>query len=310
MRGDGSGYAFRNPGWLVTELVLLAGLLLLIGGGEALVHGARALAARAGLPPAVVGSTVVAIGTSVPELFVSVQAAWQGAPALAVGNVVGSNIYNLLLILGVAALLLPLRATELTRRIDARWLLGSAVAVPLVFLTGLTRLNGVLLVALLVGYLVVQVRQVSSDEPAEDAGSPLWIAPGLVAVLLGANLFVNGASALAVGWGVPPRVIGLTVVAIGTSLPELVASVGAALRGQPEMALGNVLGSNIFNVFGILGITALVSPGVVTLTLVDIAVLSVASTVVFASIQWRHGVSRALGAVLLGGAGVYTFSLA
>lgn len=292
----------------MTMLTLTAGLLLLLVGGEAVVQGAKALAVRTGLPPAVIGSTVVAIGTSLPELFVSVQAAWDGVPGIAVGNVVGSNIYNALLILGVAALILPLRASETVRRVDSAWMLFSAAAVLLSFVGGLSALDGVWLLAALVAYLAYQTRQ-SGDASVDEGGSSWWLLPGLVGILLGANLFVSGAEALALGWGVSERVVGLTVVSIGTSLPELVASVSAARRGESELALGNVLGSNVFNVFGILSVTALLAPGPVALAPIDLAVLAASAVAVFLSMRLLGGVPRAVGAVLLLGAVAYTVAL-
>ena len=289
--------------------MLIAGLVLLLVGGEAVVRGAMALAARTRLPPAVVGSTVLAIGTSLPELFVSVQAARRGVPGIAVGNVVGSNVYNLLLILGVAALILPIKSTETTRRVDSGWMLVSAVGGLAALAGGLSTLDGVVLLGALVAYLVVQARQAGlapQEESSGELGGEWWLLPGLAGILIGANMFVGGAEALALEWGVPPRIVGLTVVSIGTSLPELTASVSAALRGESQLALGNVLGSNVFNVLGILGVTALLAPGPVTLATTDLAVFGGSAVLVFLSLHLLGGVPRAVGGILLAGAVVYT----
>lgn len=257
--------------WLLGGL----GLLLLFAGGEGLVRGASALALRLGLSPLAVGLTVVAFGTSTPELVVSLDAAMAGVPDIAVGNVVGSNIANLTLILGTAMLFGPSRVVARTVRIDAPLVVFiSLVLLGLLADGDVGRIEGFVLVGSLIvftGLTLVQGRKEPStvhDTFQEAVGSPAGsiagsialVAAGLGGLVLGGHLFLDAAVQLARVAGLSEAVIGLTIVAVGTSLPELVTSVVAALRGQGDIAVGNVLGSNLFNVLGILGVTAVVLP--------------------------------------------------
>ncbi|MHA6345128.1 calcium/sodium antiporter [Roseivivax sp. CAU 1761] len=249
-------------------LYVALGLAALLGGGEFLVSGSVALAQRFRVPPMVIGLTLVGFGTSAPELFTSLQAARTGAPGIALGNVVGSNIANILLILGVAAVLRPIPVNRARLWRDGLWLGGSAVLLAVLLLSPeIGRLSGLVLFAGLVAFLAVTLRgdptavaPETEVAPASAAASALRFAGGLALTLLGAVLLVDGATGIARGLGVSEAVIGLTLVAVGTSLPELVTSVMAARKGHGDVALGNVIGSNIFNILGILGITALVSP--------------------------------------------------
>jgi cation:H+ antiporter len=256
------------------------GLLLLFAGGEGLVRGASALALRLGLSPLAVGLTVVAFGTSTPELVVSLDAAMAGEPDIALGNVVGSNIANLTLILGTAMLLRPSRVIARTVRIDAPLVVFiSWVLVGLLADGEVGRIEGLILVGSLIaftGLTLMQGRKEPSavqDEFQEAVGgaagsiavtsvlvAAVLVVAGLAGLVLGGHLFLNAAVQLARTAGLSEAVIGLTIVAVGTSLPELVTSVVAALRGQGDIAVGNVLGSNVFNVLGILGVTAVVLP--------------------------------------------------
>lgn len=242
-----------------------------------LVRGASSLAARVGISPLVVGLTVVSAATSAPELAVSVGASLQGQPDLAVGNVVGSNIVNILLILGASALVLPLAARQQLVRLDIPVMV--AMSLLLLVLAGGGRIGpgaGALLVALVASYVTLTVvvsrraagRTGSAASPAspESSGpgllvSLLLVAAGVGLLVIGADLLVTGATGIATAFGVSGLVVGLTVVAIGTSLPELATSIIAALRGQRDLALGNVVGSNIFNIGFVLGIPALIAPG-------------------------------------------------
>lgn len=254
------------------------GLVALIVGGDLFIRGAAALAKRLGVSNLVIGLTVVGFGTSIPELVTSIQAAMFGEPELAVGNVIGSNIANILLILGVAILIAPihLKIGELKRDCVA---LGVATAAGLLvlYMAELDRFVASIFVAGVIAYTVTAYRsERNTHKPSADlhageadlaghASSRLWVtvtmaAGGLAAILAGATVLVDGSVTLAQMMGVSSAVIGLTVVAVGTSLPELVTSVIAALRKQPELAFGNVIGSNIFNVLAILGLTALVHP--------------------------------------------------
>ena len=259
---------------LLAVLSLLAGLVLLVLGGELLVRGASGLGRAMGMSPLVVGLTVVAAATSAPEFAVSLDATLSGAPGLAVGNVVGSNITNVLLVLGLAALLLPVAVRKQLVRSDVPVMVALSVLVLLLALDGsVGRLEGAVLVLLLVGYVawtLVLGRRAGAGQPAtaEDAVRPprplrdaVMVAVGVALLVLGARLLVGAATGIAEAFGVSDLVIGLTVVAVGTSLPELATSVIAAVRGQREMAIGNVVGSNIFNLTVVLGLTAAVAPG-------------------------------------------------
>jgi cation:H+ antiporter len=270
-----------------------------VAGGALVVRGASGLALRLGLSSFVVGAVVVGFGTSLPELATSLDAAWSGAPGIAVGNVVGSNVANILLILGLAAALSPIAAGWADVKIDASaMILAALAAVALVALGSLGRGGGLILVALLVAYLVVTIRFGAPAEVATGAvearSSLLSLVGlfllGLVITIAGARLLVVGAVDLARIAGVSETVIGLTVVSVGTSLPELVTSVIAARRGQSGMALGNVLGSNVFNVLGILGLTALVVPLDVPsqIAAFDIWVMLVV-TLALAALIWLRG---------------------
>jgi cation:H+ antiporter len=259
---------------LATVLMLLAGIAALAGGGDVLVRGASGLARSLGIPPLVVGLTVVSFATSAPELAVTLQAAADGNPGIAVGNVVGSNIANILLILGICAVVLPLTVRVQMIRTDIPVMIVFAVGALLLALDGsIGRLDGALLVFALVVYVAVTVmvaRRRQDDEvaPARISAAPAspWLAIGLVAVgvallVVGARLLVTGATDIASAFGVSDLVIGLTVVSVGTSLPELAASLVAALRGERDLAVGNVVGSCLFNVGAVLGLTGLVVSG-------------------------------------------------
>ena len=259
--------------------LFLVGLTLLVVGAEALVRGASRLALSMGVSPLVVGLTVVAFGTSAPELAVSVGATLDGRPDLAIGNVIGSNIANILLILGISALIAPLVVHEQIIRQEIPIMLGASVLMVVMALDGrITRYEAAVLFALVVGYTYYLIRQsrraTASEASAADADLPVdsqwdrhWsvqiglILGGLALLVLGSNWLVSSAVVFAQMFGVSELVIGLTVVAVGTSLPEVATSVVAALRGERDIAVGNVIGSNVFNIFSVLGITGLVSAG-------------------------------------------------
>jgi len=299
---------------------LILGFVLLVVGGESLVRGAVATATRLGLSPLFIGIVLVGFGTSTPELVTSVQAALAGSPGIAVGNIVGSNIANILLILGVGALLLPMACHPGLLSRDGTVLVLSAAALGAVVLVGaLDRWTGLAFVAALLAYVAfTYVRE--SDSPDEAAQMheaeaalqlteqpmPLWLAllialAGIALTIVGARLLVSGAIELATAMGVSETLIGLTVVAVGTSLPELVTAVIAALKKEADVAFGNIVGSNIYNTLGILGITATVQPLDVPREIADFDIwVMLAATVLllfFAISGWR--VSRREGAVLL-----------
>ncbi len=265
----------------MTVLVFLAlGLVLLVAGAELLVRGASRLALRFGVSPLVIGLTVVAFGTSAPELAVSVQSGLAGQSDLAVGNIVGSNIFNVLVVLGLSALITPLVVQQQIVRIDVPLVIGASVLFWILALDGRIGLfDGLLLTTGIVAYTVFAVRQsrqeslAIQEEYAQEFGSPAkpWlerlpvqialILVGLALLVLGATWMVDSAVAIARALGVSEVVIGLTIVAAGTSLPELATSLVAALRGERDIAVGNVIGSSLFNLLAIAGIAALVTPG-------------------------------------------------
>jgi len=254
------------------------GLILLFLGGEALVRGAVNLAARLGVSPLLIGLTIVAFGTSSPELVVSLQAGLKGQPDLAVGNVVGSNIANILLILGVSALIHPLRCRPIVVFRDGTLMVAASIILVVTgYWSPINRIEGILMLAGLIGVILYSYwseRQrnlppetVAIPETADLAARPmrLWAGVGLVvgglaALVIGSSALVKGAVGLARAVGVSEAVIGLTLVAVGTSLPELATSAIAAFRRQADVAVGNVIGSNLFNILGILGLTAAVTP--------------------------------------------------
>ena len=255
---------------LSVPFFFVLGLALLIKGGDFLVDGSKALALRLGLTPMVVGLTVVGFGTSAPELLVSVQAALHGSPAIALGNVMGSNVANVLLILAVGGVLakgLALPFASMQR--DLLFMMGSAALAWFLLSNGTVgRMDGLLLLAGLALFLFLSLRGDHGPALSEDAKAALpkaivsiaLVVGGLVALVFGARFLVDAATTIARGVGISEAVIGLTVVAVGTSLPELSATIAAARKGEMAIAVGNVVGSNIFNILGILGATALIAP--------------------------------------------------
>lgn len=262
----------------MTYLSLAAGFVLLFFGGEMVVRGAVALARRFEVSPLVIGLTIVGFGTSLPELLVCLNAALSGAPGIAVGNVIGSNLANMMLILGVAALIYPIAVNpNAVRRDGLVMALVTAIFIAVALGGSAERHEGALMLAALALYIGLSLwhdarvnggaAQLHREEAESVTGLPklLWqmvvlIVGGFAAVGFGADLLVDGATALARAAGVPDEVIGLTLVAVGTSLPELATSIVAAYRGHADVSIGNVIGSNIFNLFGILGVTALAVP--------------------------------------------------
>jgi cation:H+ antiporter len=255
------------------NLVYLAiGLLILTAGAEALVRGASRIAARLGIPSLIIGLTVVAFGTSAPELAVSMRSALSGQGDIALGNVVGSNIFNVLFILGLAALIVPLSIASQLIRIDVPLMIGSSVLVLLLALDGsISRGDGAILFAGLLAYIGFQIRQGWRERHTEAApqsrtDARWWVdivlvLVGLALLVIGARLLVSSAVAIAQELGVSELLIGLTVVAAGTSLPEVATSVVASLRGERDIAVGNVVGSNVFNLLGVVGLSASVVNG-------------------------------------------------
>ncbi|MGP1357912.1 calcium/sodium antiporter [Roseicyclus sp.] len=291
----------------MNAVMMVAGLVLLLGGGETLVRGAVAFATRMRLPMAVVGAVVLGFGTSMPELLTSVSAAFAGAPGIAIGNVMGSNVANILLILGVAAVIAPMRADAAPNE-DRIWLAIATVLGIGVIVQGAAvgRIDATLLLIALAIYVwrALNRDDVSEAvEPIEGMGTgrmTLLLLGGLLALIGGAWLLVEGAVGIATALGVSETVIGLTIVAVGTSLPELATSFAAARKGESELALGNVLGSNVFNILAILGLTAAIVPIPVPadLSVVDLAVVAAAAAALL-FVLFLGRIGRGVGSLFL-----------
>jgi cation:H+ antiporter len=304
---------------------LVAGFVLLFFGGEALVRGAVGTARSFNVSPLVIGLTIVAMATSAPELVVSLQAAWEGKPAIAIGNVIGSNIANILLILGAGAVIAVLPCQKaLVYRDGMMMLFGSVVLIALAYTGIIERWQGLVLLALLVGFIVYtfrtearnhdagsEVHESEADEipspPGGTLGAVGLVLLGVGVLVAGAQMLVYGATSLARDFGVSEAVIGLSVVAIGTSLPELASVTVAAWRGHADVALGNVIGSNIFNVFAILGATATVVPVPIEASFlhVDIWVMLAASALLLPLMLSGAKLSRVEGFMFLGAYAAY-----
>jgi len=315
------------PGVIVHGVQLGLGLLLLYFGAEWLVKGAAGLARSFGVPALIVGLTVVGYGTSAPEMTVSMIAAFRGSSAIALGNVVGSNIANIGLILGVTALIAPPSTDGKLIRREIPLMLLTCVLLPITLWDGvITRLEGIALLGIAVaftGWLVSDARRSRApgastasehagviEQAAEEAGAPpgerrgllaLYALAGLVLLVLGGEMFVRGAVGIAHHFGIEDRIVGLTVVAIGTSLPELATSIVAAKRGHSDLAVGNVVGSNLYNVLLVLGATSAVRPveGQLATMHFDLAVLTAMTLFAAMAMRTRRTLARWEGAVLL-----------
>ena len=317
----------------MTESILLVagGLVLLALGGELLVRGAVGMAARLGISPLLAGLTIVGFGTSTPELATSVQAATAGSPGIAIGNVVGSNIANILFILGLSAMILPLSVNPASFQRDSIALGGSALlATGAVLLGVIGPLPGIVLLAALTGYVwwayksestshdaeAVRHEHEAEDRPVPPDTGPVVLAglivAGLAAAIFGAGWLVDGAIVLASAAGVSQSVIGLTVVAVGTSLPELIACIIAVIRKHEDVALGNVVGSNIYNLCGILGLTALIHPIEVPAEIAAFDIWVMLGVTALLIVQLRSGwrLTRIEGALLVALYAGYTAFLA
>lgn len=306
--------------------MLAAGLVLLIAGAEGLVRGGRSIGLRLGLTPLFIGLTIVACGTSAPELLVSISAALQGKGDISIGNVVGSNIFNIAVILGLTALLMPIRIHLPVIRIDIPiMIVFSLISVTIIASGPVTVFHGLPLVGLLAGYIamtyyVARREQRQSEETgiADIHPQPgksllvdlLCIGGGIGLMVAGSNLLVESAIKLATRFGVSEAVIGLTVVAAGTSLPELATSIVAAYRKFPEVAVGNVVGSNIFNLLGILGVSSLITPlSAPGITVIDLAAMIVFSLLLL-PLAWTGKIlDRVEGLGLLAGYACYLWWL-
>lgn len=300
---------------LIQILVLAVGFTMLVKGADWFVDGAAGIAAKFGIPPLVIGLTIVAMGTSAPEAAVSITSAIKGNAGITVGNVVGSNIMNILVILGIASLIAPIAVQKSTVKVEIPFML---------FVTGLLLLLGysgnkigffegvVLWVAFLayLGYLLWSAKK-NPAEAEEERLRPVWkllllVAVGMGLILWGSDLAVDAASAIAKMLGMSDRLVGLTIVALGTSLPELVTSVAASRKGEADIAIGNIVGSNIFNILFVAGTTALITPvafepGFV----IDTLIAAAAGVLLWVCVFRKRKLSRLGGGVMLAAYAVY-----
>lgn len=303
---------------LLNALWILVGVVLVLWGADRLTEGAVAVAERLRVPQIVIGLTIVALGTSMPELCVSVVSALKGAPDLAVGNVVGSNIFNALLIVGVAALVAPMTILRSTVFKDVPCALVASVVLLMMCQNDwvITRLDGAILFVFFLVFMRLTIKGATSAQPAplaaeeneDSAGKQpmkgwlagLWMVVGLAALIGGSNLFVGGATEVARALNVSDAVIGLTIVAGGTSLPELATSVVAAKKGNSGIAIGNVLGSNVLNILFILGLTGMISPmHIEGITNVDLYMMLVSTIMIWFFSFTKYTIERWEGAVLV-----------
>ena len=309
---------------LLEFILFLVGFGLLVLGAELLVRGSSSLASALGISPLIIGLTIVAYGTSAPELAVSIKAGLAGQPDLALGNVVGSNIFNVLFVLGLSAAICPLVVSQQLVVLDVPILIGlSLLLLGMVVFDGtVSRVDGLILVAGMIGYTLLQVRIAKREKPdiqaeyAQHYGAKNTTKPGparlalfvgycivgLGLLVLGTHWFVNGAVAIAAALGVSELVIGLTIVAAGTSMPEVFTSVVAAIKGERDIAVGNAVGSSIFNIIAILGIASVVTPGGLTaaphLVAVDLPIMIGVAVACLPIFFTGHSIDRWEGVVL------------
>ena len=303
---------------LLNILLIVVGVVLVIWGADRMTDGAVCIAQRLNIPQIVIGLTIVAMGTSMPEFFVSLMSALKGTPDLAVGNVVGSNIFNTLLIVGVSAMVTPIVIAKSTVKKDMPWSMLAAVMLTIMCLDSkIQRIDALILFVAFISFILYTLRQarknkVETQEEEKKNYTPL-VAVGLVLLGLaclvgGSNLFVDSATKVAQQLGVSEAVIGLTIVAGGTSLPELATSVVAAKKGQSAIAIGNVIGSNVFNVLMIIGITGLVKPMNITgITVIDLCTMTIGMVMLwlfsftyFKVERWEGTVLTLLFAIYMG----------
>lgn len=296
---------------LLSIAYILIGIIAVLWGADKFTDGAAAIARKMNIPEIVIGLTIVAMGTSAPELFTSVVSALKGSTGLALGNIVGSNIFNSLLIVGAAAAVAPIPISQVTIVKDIPFALVSSLLLTAVCLDGnLTRLDSLLLLigfALFLAYTLQMARNGTTEDSKSETSQALWknilfIIIGLACLIVGSNLFVNGASTVAEQLGISDAIIGLTIVAGGTSLPELATSIISARKGQSGIAIGNVVGSNVFNILAILGITGFISPmrNLGGITTIDFTMLILSIILVWAMSFTKHKIERWEGFTLIG----------
>lgn len=294
----------------ISIALLIVGFVMLTKGADWFVDGSSALAFRLGIPQLVIGLTIVAMGTSAPEAAVSITSSLKGNEGITVGNVVGSNIMNILLILGIASVIVPLAVQKSTRMIEIPYMIAITVLFGVLGYTGemVTRVEGgILWIAFLIylGYLLWMAKKGKEDnEPDEKQKSLpvqlLMILVGLVCIVLGSDFVVDGATEIAKVIGISERIIGLTIVAFGTSLPELVTSIAAARRGNADIAIGNIVGSNVFNILFVAGTSALISPVVFESKFVlDTAVATATAVLLLVCVCNKEGKLKRSGGIIM-----------
>lgn len=296
--------------WLQV-LLLIIGIIVVLKGADLLTAGAVGMAERIGVPQIIIGLTIVAMGTSMPEFFVSLMSAINGTPDLAVGNIVGSNIFNALLIVGCAAMVAPITIQKSTVKKDIPVAVFASVLLMAMTLDGhISRIDAAILFIVFIAYMWITLRGAKhggAEEPsAQEKKKPmnvgkavLLIVIGLVCLVLGSDVFVDNATAIAHAMGISDAVIGLTIVAGGTSLPELATSVVAAKKGNSGIAIGNVLGSNVFNILMILGVTGLITPMTISgITMVDLSMMVISMILLWLFSFTKYRIQRWEGVVL------------
>jgi cation:H+ antiporter len=304
---------------LLSILYILVGVVVVLWGADRLTEGAVGVAERLHIPQLVIGLTIVAIGTSMPEFCVSFVSALKGTADLAVGNVVGSNIFNSLLIVGITAMVAPMTILKNTVRLDIPFaLLASIILAAFCYDGELTRLDAGILFGLFVVFMFITLQHAKKGKKEQGARSekqeasskeqgeemPVWkivllILVGLACLVLGSNVFVDGATKVATALGISDAVIGLTVVAMGTSIPELATSVVAARKGNSGIAIGNVLGSNVFNILLVIGLTGVISPmHIQGITWIDLSMLILSMVLLLLFSYTKYTIARWEGAVL------------
>ena len=296
-------------------LLLLIGFVLLIKGADLFVDGSSSIAGILKVPSVIIGLTIVAMGTSAPEAAVSINAGLAGNSDISLGNIIGSNIFNLLVVIGACAVIFPAKSNEDILKRDLWWNIGVSVLLFVLILDGsISRMEGIILLAVFIFYLGLMVRSAMKnrmDETPMDV-MPLWksllfVAGGLAAVVFGGDMVVDNASLIAKAWGMSDTLVGLTIVAIGTSLPELVTSITASKKGDSGIALGNAVGSCLFNILFILGMASSITPvNAVPELIIDTAILIVVTILILIVAKTGKKTNRVEGIICVTAYIIYT----
>lgn len=295
---------------LIQVLLLAAGFVMLVRGADWFVDGAAGIAEKFGIPQLIVGLTIVAMGTSAPEAAVSITAALKGSAAITIGNVVGSNILNILIILGITSAIVTIAVAKSTVKFEIPYMIIITVLLLILGITGnrISFMEGILLWAaflIYLGYLFIMAKNNKEDVEEEKESKPVWMLViltliGLVLIIWGSDVTVDAASRIAGAAGMSKRFIGLTIVALGTSLPELFTSVSAAMKGKADIAIGNIVGSNVFNILFVVGTTALITPVLFeSKFMYDVAVAIAAGILLLLFVFKNRKLNRSAGIIML-----------